>query len=178
MFGWLRRGPKDQAVARIYDLIVEQSRRPEFYRDLGVADSLDGRFDMLSLHAMLVMRRLKANPEGDGEIGQALFDHMFTDMDLSLREIGVGDLSVGKKVKQMSSAFLGRIAAYESGLADMNSNTELVGALIRNVYRDEAPNEAVSERLASYVRKADEALGKLPFDVIHSGEKLFADLVP
>jgi cytochrome b pre-mRNA-processing protein 3 len=178
MFAWLRRGSKDQAVTRIYDLIVEQSRRPEFYRDLGVADSLDGRFDMLSLHAMLVMRRLKANPEGGGEIGQALFDHMFTDMDLSLREIGVGDLSVGKKVKQMSSAFLGRVVAYENGLADMESDTELVGALIRNVYRDEAPDEVVSERLASYVRKADKALENLPLNVIHSGEKVFADLVP
>ena len=138
MFAWLSRGQPDEAVARIYELIVAQSRRPEFYRDLGVADTLDGRFDMLTLHAMLILRRFKSEPDRTAKTGQDLFDHMFFDMDRSLREIGVGDLSVGKRVKQMSSAFLGRVVAYEQGFADPGGGLE--DALIRNVYRDHAPD--------------------------------------
>ncbi len=176
MFGWLRgRGP-DPAVARLYELIVAQSRRPEFYRDLGVADTLDGRFDMLSLHAMLIMRRLKSGPRESQEMGQALFDHMFFDMDRSLREIGVGDLSVGKRVKQMGAAFLGRVAAYENGLSDPGRVLE--EALVRNVYRDEAPQGDCLDRLAGYVRQADRMLQDSPLEPLLAGEKAFGDMVP
>lgn len=176
MFGWLRRRGQNQAVGRLYELIVAQSRRPEFYRDLGVADTLDGRFDMLALHAMLVMRRLKGEPERSGQVGQDLFDHMFYDMDRSLREIGVGDLSVGKRVKQMGSAFLGRIAAYEDGLSSQDGALE--DALLRNVYRDEAPEGDRLSRLARYMRAADAKLLATPLEPVLAGEKAFEDLIP
>ena len=176
MFAWLRRGPDYEAVARVYELIVTQSRRPEFYRDLAVADSLDGRFDMLSLHAMLVLRRLKQEPARTRRFSQGLFDHMFKDMDMSLREIGVGDLSVGKRVKQMSSAFLGRIVAYEKGLSE--GNEALVDALTRNVYREQAPEVAVLQRLADYVLRVDERLTTVPLAAILAGKKAFEDSVP
>jgi cytochrome b pre-mRNA-processing protein 3 len=176
MFAWLRRGPDYEAVARVYELIVTQSRRPEFYRDLAVADSLDGRFDMLSLHAMLVLRRLKQEPARTHRFSQGLFDHMFKDMDMSLREIGVGDLSVGKRVKQMSSAFLGRIVAYEKGLSE--GDEALVDALTRNVYREQAPEVAVLQRLADYVLRVDERLTTVPLTAILTGEKAFEDSVP
>jgi cytochrome b pre-mRNA-processing protein 3 len=176
MFGWLHRSQPDEAVVRIYELIVAQARRPEFYRDLGVADSLDGRFDMLTLHAMLILRRFKSEPEKTAKTGQALFDHMFFDMDRSLREIGVGDLSVGKRVKQMSSAFLGRIAAYEHGLADPGAGLE--DALIRNVYRDHAPDPDGPRRLARYMRALDGALSETPIAPILAGERAFEGVMP
>lgn len=176
MFGWLRRRSEDEAVGRIYERIVAQSRRPEFYRDLGVADSLDGRFDMLALHAMLVLRRFKQDGEKTRRVGQELFDHMFFDMDRSLREIGVSDLSVGKRVKQMSSAFMGRIAAYEEGLDGAAGALE--AALIRNVYRDMAPEGDAVELLAGYMRRVDQALRELALEPIMAGEDMFEGLIP
>lgn len=176
MFGWLRRRAEDEAVARIYERIVAQSRRPEFYRDLGVADSLDGRFDMLALHAMLVLRRFKAEAEQTKVVGQALFDHMFHDMDRSLREIGVSDISVGKRVKQMSSAFLGRIAAYEEGLD--GTEDQLEAALIRNVYRDQAPEDGAAGRLETYMRRAAATLREIPLERFLEGEDVFNGVTP
>jgi cytochrome b pre-mRNA-processing protein 3 len=176
MFGWLRRRSEDEAVARIYERIVAQSRRPEFYRDLGVADSLDGRFDMLALHAMLIMRRFKQDGERTRVLGQNLFDHMFYDMDRSLREIGVSDLAVGKRVKQMSSAFLGRIAAYEEGLDGAEDTLE--AALIRNVYRDEIPEGDAATRLAGYMRETDTRLREMPLEPILEAEDVFEGLIP
>jgi cytochrome b pre-mRNA-processing protein 3 len=176
MFGWLRRRSEDEAVARIYERIVAQSRRPEFYRDLGVADSLDGRFDMLVLHAMLIMRRFKQDGERTRVLGQNLFDHMFYDMDRSLREIGVSDLAVGKRVKQMSSAFLGRIAAYEEGLDGAEDTLE--AALIRNVYRDEIPEGDAASRLAGYMRETDTRLREMPLEPILEAKDVFEGLIP
>lgn len=176
MIAWLRRRRDDEAVAKIYDRIVEQSRRPEFYSDLGVRDSLDGRFDMLSLHMMLVLRRLKADPERAGRFGQALFDRMFADMDESLREIGVGDLSVGKKVKQMGAAFLGRVAAYDAGLQQPEAALE--EALARNVYRDQVPDPEMPRRLAEYTRDVDALLEGLSLPSILDGNLSFAGVSP
>jgi cytochrome b pre-mRNA-processing protein 3 len=171
MFAWLRPRRDDEAVTNVYDCIVQQSRCPAFYRDLGVADSLDGRFDMLSLHVMLVLRRLKSDTAFSGQFAQALFDHMFVDMDETLREIGVGDLSVGKRVKQMCSAFLGRVAAYDAGLAE--SGAALEQALARNVYRGEDPDPEKVRRLADYARGLDVVLGQQSLASIIEGKLTF-----
>src|SRR3546814_10206076 len=96
--------------------IVWQERRPGLYRDLGVPDNLDGRFEAIVLHLVLVLRRLKRDfPEGlelAGELQEAFFE----DMDRSLREMGAGDLGVGKRVKRMAEGFMGRLAGYEGAL--------------------------------------------------------------
>jgi len=177
MFGWLKReNPHARAVARLYEHIVAQSRRPEFYRDLSVADSLDGRFDMLSLHVMLVMKRLKDESQDAGAFSQTLFDHMFADMDLSLREIGVSDLSVGKRVKQMGEAFLGRVAAYDAALT--GGEGALEEALVRNVYRDAAPAHEAVTRLADYVRATDEALTGQALSDLMNGDCTFPEMAP
>jgi cytochrome b pre-mRNA-processing protein 3 len=176
MFAWLRRGEPDEGVARIYENIVAQARRPEFYRDLGVADSLDGRFDMLTLHAMLILRRFKSEPDRASETGQALFDYMFVDMDRSLREVGVSDISIGKRVKQMGAAFLGRVAAYEAGL--VGSGAELEDALIRNVYRDQAPDGDGAKRLAAYMRMLDDQLRDMSLEPILAGDDAFVGVAP
>ena len=179
MIRWLsvrrgRRREMRESAARIYDGIVAQSRRIEFYRDLAVPDSLDGRFDMLVLHMVLVQRRLKGESQDASMFAQALFDHMFVDMDESLREIGVGDMSVGKRVKQMGAAFYGRLGAYESALAD----DTLEVALVRNVYRGAAPDGDALQRLAGYVRSTERRLAAQPVAALLAGTVAFGEGKP
>src|SRR5574340_1791889 len=114
----LGRRKVDEAAHQLYISVVEQARRSEFYLELAVPDSLDGRFDLLTLHMFLLLNRLGQGGRAFRGLGQALFDLMFADMDQSLRELGVSDTAVGGRVKAMARAFYGRVAAYEPGLAD------------------------------------------------------------
>ena len=164
-----------KAVARsLYEAVVARSREPAFYRELGVPDTVDGRFDMVALHAALVLRRLKADRGRSADLAQAFFDVMFVDMDENLRELGVGDLSVGRKVKDMIRAFYGRLAAYEAGLA--GTEEELAAALRRNLYRGVAAEEAGLLTMAAYVRRQADALEALEVDRILGGELAFAPI--
>jgi cytochrome b pre-mRNA-processing protein 3 len=148
--------PRHNAAAdALYAAVVEQARRPAFYAKLGVPDTVDGRFEMIALHMFLVLHRLKGEAAAEA-FGQALFDAMFADMDRSLREMGVSDLSVGRHVKNMAKAFYGRVGAYESGLADP-TDAALGEAIRRNVYGTVAtpPDPAP---LAAYLRASVAAL--------------------
>ena len=109
------------------------ARLERFYADWGVPDTRDGRFEMIGLHAALVMRRLRAEGRPGQELAQALFDMMFVDMDRSLREIGVGDLSVGKYVKSMAQTFFARGRALDGPVA-AGDTAQVVAVLARNVY--------------------------------------------
>jgi cytochrome b pre-mRNA-processing protein 3 len=169
--------PAKALAITLYRGVVAQARQPRFYRDLGVPDTLDGRFDMIILHAYLASRRLKAiGTSAAQELNQALFDLMFADMDSSLREIGVGDLSVGKKVKAMAQAFYGRVDAYDAGLAV--GEEALAEALRRNLYGtvnrqgDTAPDDR-SPAMAAYVRHADGALSMQADGDIMAGNLAF-----
>ncbi|MCF8468669.1 MAG: hypothetical protein K9G33_14810 [Sneathiella sp.] len=172
---FFRRDPFERPAAALYDGIVRQARQPAFYEAAGVPDTVDGRFEMISLHAFLVMRHLKGRGEAARKLSQALFDSMFADMDQSLREIGVGDLSVGKRIKQMAKAFYGRIAAYETAL-DGGAET-LEQALTRDLYGtlDTVAPDAVV-RLAAYVRAADQALGAQGLETLMEGKAEFGEL--
>ena len=97
-------------IEAIYGMIVTQAREPLFYRDLGVPDTVNGRFDLLVLHLWMVLHRLKSM-EGAADLSQALFDHFCDDMDANLREMGVGDLTVPKRMRAFGEAFYGRPAA-------------------------------------------------------------------
>lgn len=171
--GLFKRDPAATAAQALYGRVVEQARLPAFYRDLGVPDTLDGRFDMIVLHAFLVLHRLKAEGQAQGPVGQALFDLMFADMDASLRELGVGDLSVGKKVKQMATGFYGRVAAYEEGLA---AGGALEGALRRNLYGTTAADARHVAAMADYVRRQAAALAAQPVAALTAGSLHFAAL--
>lgn len=159
---WVRRLGENRgngAAHRLYVNLAVQSRQPGFYLDFGVPDTLDGRFDLLALHLFLVLRRLsglQTSPEAK-EVSQQLFDVMFGDMDQSLREMGVGDLSVGKKIRSMSEAFYGRVAAYEKGL-QAEDDKVLLAALERNLFRGRTPEAEKLQNLANYVRSAAGAL--------------------
>lgn len=153
----LFRPRKDQAHVRaIYAAIVAQARQPVFYAELGVPDTLEGRYDMLMLHAFLYMHRLKDEAEPVKEVAQKVFDFMFSDMDRSLREMGVGDLSVPKKIKKMAQAFYGRAAAYDAALA--KAGPDLADALQRNVFGGDASAASGAAAVADYMREAATAL--------------------
>lgn len=170
LFG--RRRQPAQA-GELYRAIVAQSRKTDFYSRLGVPDTLDGRFDMIVLHAFLVMRRLGRIGAEGAVLSQALFDLLFADMDSNLREIGVGDLSVGKKVKVMAQAFYGRVEAYETALRASDS-TILKTALARNLYGTVSPSEPGLGTIAAYVRRADAVLALQPDGEIMAGKPAFS----
>jgi cytochrome b pre-mRNA-processing protein 3 len=156
VFQFLRGLRCERTGYQLYCAAVAAARAPAYYADLGVPDSLDGRFDLVGLHVFLLIRRLRALPPPGAALAQAVFDAMFNDMDVNLREIGVGDMSVGKKVKQMWEAFHGRAAAYQSALGSPDP-AELEAALARNVWRGLAP-PGQAAALARVARAQDACL--------------------
>jgi cytochrome b pre-mRNA-processing protein 3 len=167
LFQHIRNRRRLRARARtLYAEIARAAREPGFYQGLGVSDTLDGRFDLIVLHAHLVLRRLKGAGGQGRALGQALFDTMFGEMDEALRELGVGDLSVGRKIRAMTDAFYGRALAYEEALQPSEDNALLEAALARNVYRGKAPSVAALGALASYVRALDQALSRSTDDAV------------
>lgn len=168
--------PDDATAHRLYVVLAAQARLPAFYSKCGIPDTLDGRFDMLTLHMFLVLRRL-SGPEIGGALAglaQQLFDVMFGDMDQSLREMGVGDLTVGKRIRAMSEAFYGRVEAYEAGLQATDGNATLVLALERNLYRGNPPVRAILDDMASYMRTTAELLEEQSADDFLAGKLSFA----
>ena len=135
---------------RLYAAAVTQARRAEFYVYQGVNDTVRGRFELVCLHAFLIFRRLKACGRPGRELAQALHDMMFADMDRSLREMGVGDMSIGKKIKQLATNLYGRIQVYDDGLAGV---APLADALQRNLYGDANPTDSQISALEAYIRR-------------------------
>lgn len=153
MFARLRSRSKRGAAARdLYRTVVEQARDPVFYRDFGVPDTLDGRFEMILLHMVLVLGRLRREGEDGAALGQALFDTMIVDMDRSLREMGVGDLSVSRRIKVMGQAFYGRAKAYGTAIAADDNG--LAEALRRNLFGTVESDDDDIGVIAGYVRDA------------------------
>jgi len=142
----------DESVLSLYTNIVTQSRTKSFYRLYGVPDTINGRFDLITLHMFIVLRRLKELGGEGSKLSQDLFDIMFADMDKNMREMGVGDLSVGKKVKLLATAFYGRIKAYDNGITDLNNKT-LAGCLKRNLYSEAAPKEEHVQTITNYLTR-------------------------
>jgi len=161
MFGVFRRRAQErQTVAGLYAAVVEQARVPVFYADLGVPDTVDGRFDLLVMHIWMVMHRLDAEAES-GRIKQDLFDTMFGHLDLTVREMGAQDLGVGRRIKRMAEGFHGRGNAFrDAWLAD--DPALLREALARNVFGKATPRADAVTHLAAYVRTSMERLSATP----------------
>ena len=148
----------DPAVHDLYNRLVEKARDPAFYAGLGVPDTVDGRFDMIVLHAMLLLRRFRGQGDAAEQRGQEVFDLMFKDMDQSLRELGVGDMSVGKHIKRMAQAFYGRAERTEAGLDAkiMDSADPVLGqALTDTVFRKGPADARYLSALQDYLLRAD-----------------------
>jgi cytochrome b pre-mRNA-processing protein 3 len=163
------RMPPRGTIEAIYGMIVTQAREPFFYRDLGVPDTVNGRFDLLVLHLWVVLRRLKSIEGGMG-LAQALFDRFCSDMDDNLREMGVGDLTVPKRMQAFGEAFYGRTAAYDLALAE--GPEPLAQALCKNILNGEGIENA--RRLALYAEAAIAALAALDDAAVLSASWEFA----
>ena len=150
------RTPLRGTIEAIYGMIVTQAREPLFYRDLRVPATVNGRFDMLVLHLWMVLRRLKPL-EGGTALCQALFDRFCEDMDANLREMGVGDLTVPKRMQAFGEAFYGRSAAYDLALTE--GKEPLAQALCRNILDGE--HIECARRLAFYAETVIAALAGL-----------------
>ena len=167
-----RRRPFEAEAFALYGAAVAAARDPAWYERLGVPDTLDGRFDMISLFVFLVVDRARTDPDTRGPaLAQGVFDAMFADMDQNLREMGVGDLSVGKKVKTMWEAFNGRARVYAAAVESPEA-AALAEALARNVWRSEAVPEA-AHRLAAAVRREAAHLAGQPFARLVAGAVSF-----
>jgi cytochrome b pre-mRNA-processing protein 3 len=142
------RTPSRGTIETIYGMIVAQAREPLFYQDLGVPDTVNGRFDMVLLHMWMVLRQMKRLD--DAGLAQALFDRFCSDMDHNLRELGTGDLAVPRRMQEFGEAFYGRSAAYDQALAA--GGEPLAQALCKNIFNGQQLEGA--RRLAAYVGQA------------------------
>ena len=168
MLNALRKSGARKRIARTLEAaLVTRAREPGFYAALGVPDTIDGRFDLVTLHAWLVLARLKES--GDTQLSQAFIDAVFIGFDEALRDLGSGDMGIGRRLKAMANAFYGRLAAYEAA-ADEATMAE---ALIRNVYRGATGIESEAKSLAHYVFAAR---NKLKASNLSRGEADFGAL--
>jgi len=164
----LSRSRFDDRTHSLYEIVVAQARQPLLFREFGVPDTLDGRFELVVLHALLAMRRLRACGERGEAMSQKLFDIMFADFDRALRELGVGDLSVGRRIKKMAQAFYGRASALDEAL-DAEDPGTLDEVLRRNVFGTVEPDDSDVVRLAGYVRNQAGYLSAQPDgDFLHA----------
>ncbi|MEK9671511.1 MAG: ubiquinol-cytochrome C chaperone family protein [Rhodospirillaceae bacterium] len=146
-----RKGRERAQAAALYGAIVGQARQPHFYLALEVADTEDGRFDMILVHMFLVLERLTPEPPPFDRIVQALFDRFFEDLDNTLREKSIGDTGVKIRIQKMVEAFYGRMAAYRKAAADHRPEIALAAALRTNLYRNRTPSDAAVTRMSAYV---------------------------
>lgn len=168
----IRRGRHERVGFELYGAAVAAAREPFLYTDLGVPDTLDGRFDMVGLHVFLLIQRLKTDPSPGPALAQAVFDAMFSDMEVNLREMGVGDLSVGRKVRVMWEAFHGRAAAYAAAM-NAGDMMALDAALDRNVWRGDPPSGGSTEALRRVVLAQETRLATQSLKALASGTVAF-----
>jgi cytochrome b pre-mRNA-processing protein 3 len=161
MLGLFRKDPRRPVIAALHGRIVSGARHPGLYGALGVPDTLEGRFEVLTLHVVLVLEALRGLPAPADEVGQELVDAVFRELEASLREMGVGDVVVPKRMKVLAQAFYGRAAAYDAALA-AGDETALAAALARNVYAGARPGEA----LARYVLGARRGLAGVTLEAM------------
>lgn len=152
MFGFLFNKKKINTAHNLFNIIIEHSRAIEFYEIYSVEDSLDGRFDLMTVHMAILLEKLDhhKNLKYVPEYKRILQEIMFDNLDLTLREIGVGDLGVGKKIKVMAEAFYGRMIAYQN-LFTNKDEIEMSKTLKRNLYREKSINEDILKKMVSYI---------------------------
>jgi cytochrome b pre-mRNA-processing protein 3 len=173
---WRARRANRILIDQLHGKIVAASRRPFLYINLGVPDTYEGRFEMVTLYAGLVIRRLTQFSGIGAELAQELADSVFRHFDIALREIGVGDVAVPKRLKRMAEAFYGRSKAYGEGLNEPDSD-RLTKALARNVYgMEDAALAPMALSLTQHVRATAEALDHTPLPVFAGGDVQFPDL--
>ncbi len=170
--GLARRNRHERVGFDLYGAAVAAARDPHHYLENGVPDTLDGRFDLVGLHAFLLIQRLKQEPEPGPVIAQAVFDAMFSDMDINLRELGVSDMSIGRRVRAMWEAFHGRAAAYATAMAN-NDDAALEAALARNLWRGAEPPPGAAAAFRRLIAAQTAHLSQQPMASLAAGTVTF-----
>jgi len=172
MFDFLFKNKRlGNSAHKIFASIINQSRVSTFYSDYDVDDSLDGRFDLLALHMAFILDKLDQhdNQKDGGQLGRKLQEIMFDNLDLTLREIGVGDLGVGKKIKAMAEAFYGRMGVYKQ-LFNSFDLKKMAEALDRNLYREKTVNDETLNQMLQYVYDQKKYINEQSIENIISGK--------
>jgi cytochrome b pre-mRNA-processing protein 3 len=170
-FAWRRR---DTSADKLYGAIVAQARLPVFYQEFGVPDTLEGRFVVLSLHLFAVLHRLKAEGVVAFDLAQELIDRFSEDMETVLRELGVSDLKIPKKVRGLAASSAALLQSYEEAFAA--SDVAVAGAIASALPLEDAAAEAASGRLAHYLRGIVGQLQTEPFAALGAGELRFPEV--
>jgi len=171
----------DTSATKLYGAIVAQARLPVFYQGFGVPDTLEGRFLMLSLHLFATLHRLKAEGPKPGEpkaldLAQDLIDRFGADMETVLREIGVGDLSIPKKVRGLAASGASLLQSYEEALAE--GDEALAAAIAHAVQLEDGASGAAGRRLAHYLKGVVDLLQAQDFAALSAGEMRFPGAIP
>lgn len=167
-------GPRRQereVAEHLYRAVAQASRRPILYTEFGVPDTVEGRLESLLLHLFPVIDRLRSGQDADPEFSRLVAEAFVSDMDATLREMGVGDLSVARKIKAIFGAFGGRLTAYA---ATKNDCEALAVAIRRNVF-DDSPPAGADSRMARYLQEVIAAIGEVPVAALKRGAPLFPD---
>jgi len=162
--------PRPAVIAgrRLYAAAAAQARQPAFYVTMGAPDSVEGRFELYTLHVALVLRRLKGQGPQAAETAQGLFDTYVKALDDALREMGVGDLSMGKKMRKLGEAFYGRVKNYDEAFAALPDAAPLAAIIGRTVLMGDAA--ADSEPFVDYAKAAMAALDSQPLETLLQGD--------
>jgi cytochrome b pre-mRNA-processing protein 3 len=171
---WFGPNPAVQKGRSLYAAAVAQARNPVFYHSLAVPDTTEGRFELYSLHVVLLLHRLKGQDQLSQDIGQALFAAYVQALDSALREMGVGDLSMAKKMRKLGEAFYGRVKAYDIALASLPDQTELSATLARTVYAE--VEDAPVSVLSDYAVRCVGALAEQPLDSLLQASVIWPEI--
>jgi len=176
----------DTSATKLYGAIVAQARLPVFYQGFGVPDTLEGRFLMLSLHLFATLHRLKAEGPKPGEpkpgepkaldLAQDLIDRFGADMETVLREIGVGDLSIPKKVRGLAASGASLLQSYEEALAE--GDEALAAAIAHALQLEDGASGAAGRRLVHYLKGVVDLLQAQDFAALSAGEMRFPGAIP
>ncbi len=172
-FGLFGKKNQNRAIVdRQYATLTAMAREPHFYTDLGVPDTVMGRFEMLSIVMILFFRRTRTSPRSGQEIAQEIVDAFFQDIDHSIRELGIGDQGVPKRMKKLAGMFYGRLETYAAAL-DAKDEAALAEALRRNIYPETQESAPDLAGLARWMMQADADLANLnEEDISHGAAQL------
>ena len=166
MLQWFRRrAERSRRAGELYGGVVTAARQPFFYKDMGVPDTPEGRFELVALHLFLALEALKQRGPQQLEVTRQTIEAFVSDMDDCMREMGVGDFTVPKKVKRAAAAFYERAGAYRRGLSEAQKSV-LEKSLSTYVFAGRQEDGNGLSALAGYVRNAASALAAEQFDVL------------
>jgi len=152
----------------LYTAVVARARDPALYGDLAIPDTLEGRFEAYTLHVVLLLDRLRGQGRAAGDVSQALFDAYVKALDNTLREMGVGDLSVGKKMRKLGEAFYGRVKSYAVAFAALPDRQLLEGLVERTIYAE--AHDAPVGALVDHVLAERETLARRSLESLLGGD--------